>query len=191
MLQFQARSDDYYVSRVFKFVRELMMQCQKCKKNEATVHLTEIHEGQRTEMHLCQLCAEEQGIAIKTNMPISELLSGLLASEPSEEEMQDPFSGVASCSNCGFTMEQLRKESVLGCPDDYDALEDDLLPLIKKAHGGNSVHSGKVPKHAEDHKKNEVEIMALKKELDHAVLIEDYESAAKLRDRIKELEQGS
>lgn len=164
------------------------MQCQNCKKNEATVHLTEIHEGVRKEMHLCQLCAEEQGIAIKTNMPISELLSGLLASQPSEEELADPFDSVASCGNCGFTMEQFSKESVLGCPDDYEALEDELLPLIKKVHNGNSVHSGKIPKNTESHKKDELRIMALKKELDHAVMIEDYETAAELRDKIKELE---
>ncbi len=165
------------------------MQCQLCKKNEATIHLTEIEDGVRKEMHLCQKCAQEQGIAVKTNMSITELLSGLLASQPEEEELKDPLQSHNVCSNCGFTIDQLKKESVLGCPEDYQQLQDELLPLIKKAHNGKTVHSGKVPKNTPKENKKELKIIALKKELDHAVLIEDYETAAKLRDKIKELQQ--
>ena len=52
------------------------MQCQICHKNGATIHLTEITGGQRTEMHICEQCAAEQGIAVKSHIPINELLSG-------------------------------------------------------------------------------------------------------------------
>ena len=63
------------------------MQCQICQKNEATIHLTEIVEGLRSEMHICERCAQEQGIAVKSQIPLNELLSGLLASAPSDDEM--------------------------------------------------------------------------------------------------------
>ena len=62
------------------------MQCQICNKSEATIHLTEIADGVRTEMHICEHCAAEQGIAVKSQMPINELLSSLLASQPSDED---------------------------------------------------------------------------------------------------------
>ena len=62
------------------------MQCQICNKNEATIHLTEINDGVRTEMHVCENCAAEEGIAVKSQMPIKELLSSLLASQPPDDE---------------------------------------------------------------------------------------------------------
>ena len=55
------------------------MQCQACKQRTATIHLTEISNGQRIETHLCETCAQKQGIAIKNQIPLNELLSTLLA----------------------------------------------------------------------------------------------------------------
>ena len=58
------------------------MQCQVCRKKEATIHLTEITDGVRSEMHLCGHCAQEEGIAVKSQLSINELLSGLLSTQP-------------------------------------------------------------------------------------------------------------
>ena len=91
------------------------MQCQICKKAEATIHLTEIVDGQRSEMHICQLCAQNEGIAVKSQIPLNELLSNLLASQPKEEEFEEQDEEVV-CQDCGFTLDQFRKEGVLGCP---------------------------------------------------------------------------
>ena len=55
------------------------MQCQSCKQHMATIHLTEISDGQRTEAHLCEQCAHRQGLAVKNQIPLNELLSTLLA----------------------------------------------------------------------------------------------------------------
>ena len=57
------------------------MQCQVCQKKEATIHLTEITDGVRSEMHLCEHCAQEEGIAVKSQLSINELLSGLLSTQ--------------------------------------------------------------------------------------------------------------
>lgn len=35
------------------------MLCQECRKRPATLHYTKIINGQKTELHLCQECAEE------------------------------------------------------------------------------------------------------------------------------------
>ena len=37
------------------------MLCEKCQKEEASVHVTKIVNGQKTETHLCQHCAKELG----------------------------------------------------------------------------------------------------------------------------------
>ena len=62
------------------------MQCQSCKNNTATIHLTEITDGQRTEMHLCELCAQKKGLTVKTQIPLNELLSTLLSSQGQPEQ---------------------------------------------------------------------------------------------------------
>jgi protein arginine kinase activator len=165
------------------------MQCQICNKRTATIHLTEISEGVRTEMHICEQCAADQGIAAQSQMSLNELLSNLLASQPGDDEIFGPSSDQESaCPNCGFTLGKLRKEGMLGCPDDYEVFEAALLPLIERAHGGNTTHAGKMPSKTPQPTKRLVELANLRRQLEIAVKNEDYEEAAKLRDEIKKLE---
>ena len=156
------------------------MQCQSCQKNEATVHLTEINDGVRTEMHLCEQCAQEEGVAVKSQIPLNELLSSLLAAQPGDTDISGP--------NCGFTLDRFRKEALLGCPHDYEIFEKSLLPLIEKAHDGKTSHCGKVPSKTPVDSRKQIEIMALRQQLEIAVKNEDYELAAELRDKINRAE---
>ena len=164
------------------------MQCQICKKKDATIHLTEITDGVRKEMHICELCAVEEGITAKSQMPVNELLTNLLASQPSNAELEVSADKQLCCSNCGFTLEHFRKESVLGCPNDYEVFEKTLLPLLEKAQAGHTIHCGKVPAKSPDETKKQAELLKLRQQLQQAIQKEDYESAAKLRDKIAECE---
>ncbi len=168
------------------------MQCQLCSTNTATIHLTEITSGQRVETHLCQECAQKQGLAVKNQIPLNELLSTLLAAQP--EAQAGPFGAAAeeddpklSCPQCGMTMEQFRKDSQLGCPNDYEIFGKALGPIIKKVHNGNTEHRGKVPSDAPTDAKIQAELAGLTAKLEAAVKAEDYETAAKLRDKIEHL----
>jgi len=165
------------------------MQCQVCQKKEATIHLTEISNGVRTEMHLCERCAQEEGIAVKSQLSINELLSGLLATQPSDNELFGDTEHELSCPHCGFTLGQFTKEAVLGCPYDYEVFEKSLLPLIEKAHDGQTVHCGKVPSKMPKDTKKQIKLTALRQQLQVAVQNEDYELAAKLRDKINQAEK--
>lgn len=166
------------------------MQCQICRKNEATIHLTEISDGVRTEMHLCEHCAEDEGIAIKSQISLNELLSSLLAAQPADNEPFGDSTRQSSCPRCGFTLEQFRKEPVLGCPYDYDVFEKSLSPLIEKAHNGNAHHCGKIPSKTPADTKKEIKLMSLRQQLETAVNNEDYETAAELRDKIDQVNSG-
>jgi protein arginine kinase activator len=162
------------------------MRCQICKKNGATIHLTEIIDGARSEMHLCERCAAEQGIAVKSQIPINELLSSLLSVQPTDDELFGPSEKELSCPHCGFTLEQFRNEAVMGCPYDYEVFEKALSPLIKKTQDGKTVHCGKVPSKAPKDAKKQIKLLNLRQQLETAVQAEDYELAAKLRDKIKD-----
>jgi protein arginine kinase activator len=167
------------------------MQCQICQKRTATIHLTELSQGARTELHICEHCAAEQGIATQSQISINELLSHLLAVQPSDEEMFGPAEKERACPTCGFTLDRLRKEGTLGCPADYEVFEQALLPLIERAHGGHTSHCGKVPTRLPTDTKKFVALSHLRRQLEEAVRDEDYERAARLRDQMKQLEQGA
>jgi protein arginine kinase activator len=163
------------------------MQCQICQKKEATIHLTEISDGVRTEMHLCEHCAEDEGIAVKSQISLNELLSSLLAAQPADSETFGDSMQQNSCPHCGFTLEQFRKEPVLGCPYDYEVFQKSLTPLIEKAHDGNTRHCGKVPSKTPADTRKEIKLMRLRQQLETAVNSEDYETAAELRDKIDQV----
>jgi len=165
------------------------MQCQICNENDATIHLTEISDGKRYEMHVCERCAAEQGLAVKSHIPINELLSNLLAVQPTDDEFAGSSEQRASCPHCNLTMAQFRKEGVLGCPYDYEVFEKSLLPLIERAHDGKTTHCGKLPSRVPKDTKKQSRLFNLRQKLEAAVQSEDYELAAKLRDKISKIEK--
>ena len=166
------------------------MQCQNCNQCSATIHLTEITNGQRMETHLCEKCAQQQGLAIKTQVPLNELLSTLLAVQGQSQDQDDDWADdldQTSCPRCGMTLKQFQKESLLGCPEDYEVFDKQLVPVIEKAQSGNTCHCGKIPTHSPQETKDHGKLLDLQKQLDIAVRQEDYELAAKLRDKIEKL----
>lgn len=165
------------------------MQCQICNNNEATIHLTEINHGQRSEMHICETCALEQGIAVKSQIPINELLTSLLANTPEDEQVESITPQIKACPKCGFTIEQLKEHAVLGCPYDYEIFQKTLMPLIKNAHNDSEHHCGKIPSKIPQESKDHLQLMTLKQQLEKAIKQEDYENAANIRDKIQELEK--
>lgn len=170
------------------------MQCQCCKQHTATIHLTEIQDGQRNEIHMCELCAQKQGLAVKSQVPLNELLSTLLAAQTqvtgsSSDDLSMGSQENIECPACGMTLRQFQKESLLGCANDYDVFENTLGPLIEKTQGGNTTHCGKVPLRAPTAVQKQAETMNLRTQLQDAVKTEDYEKAAKLRDKIGKLDE--
>ncbi len=157
------------------------MLCQRCKKATATVHVTDL-VGERKEMHLCDGCAQEEGITVKAPVPINTLLEDFIKHQAAVQEMSD-----ITCEECGLTFAQFRQQGLLGCQHDYDAFEKVLGPMIAQAHEGATHHVGKVPSKLGEGRRRQHEIRRLRRELDAAVENEDYETAARLRDQLKGL----
>lgn len=167
------------------------MQCQKCKQQAATIHLTEIHNGKRKETHLCPVCAEEEGLAVKNQVPLNELLSTLLAAQTQTQDPQAVDPQLATdliCESCGTSFEQFRKEASLGCPADYEAFEKPLKLILEHAHNGNTEHVGKVPSSLPTDQQAQYQLVQLRKKLDEAVRTENYELAADIKNKIEQLQ---
>jgi protein arginine kinase activator len=143
-------------------------KCDKCNK-PATVHLTEITDGQKIEKHLCEDCASSEGITVKASLPISQLLEDFVLQSGSREEGAD-----LKCDVCGLTYSEFRQRGVLGCPNDYDAFEKALRPMLERAHEGASQHIGRAPRRAGAGQQKQNAILRLRSQLKAAVASEDY-----------------
>ncbi|HHU92247.1 MAG TPA: hypothetical protein GXZ20_03790 [Halanaerobiaceae bacterium] len=163
------------------------MICQRCNKNVSSVHLTRIVNGKKTELYLCEDCAREAGhLSFPENNPFdfTNFLKGIL--NPEEEIYGDYFQE-DRCSLCGMSYQDFTKNALLGCSNCYIEFENRLEPILRRIHG-NIVHNGKVPKRTGGTLRIRKEIEEYKEEMQRAVDNEEFERAAELRDKIKELE---
>lgn len=162
------------------------MICQFCKKNIATVHLTELVDGKKQEVHLCEKCARKKGLSSKPHLTIQNILTGLIEQE--KENIPDELLSM-KCSSCGLTFSQFRENGRFGCPHDYHVFKKGLLPLLERIHG-SAKHVGKVPKNIDTDTAKERSLLDLRSQLEEAIHHEEYERAAELRDRIRAVEEG-
>jgi len=167
-----------------------MMLCESCHAKEATVHLTQVVDGRVSKHHLCEGCAEKQGIDVHAQpMDLSGMMANLkkhLAHLQDAPATVRPPAGPAACPVCGLTRKDILKRGRLGCDHCYDVFAPDMLPVIVSLQH-NDQHLGKVPRRASERMKSSVEAARLQRELDRAVASENYELAANLRDQIKAL----
>ena len=169
------------------------MYCDECRTT-ANVHYTQIINGKQTEMHLCEECAQKMsqvnlGSHFESGFSLQNLLAALMGQEISEyKPMGVPVSTEIHCKNCGSSYREFAKSGKLGCSQCYIEFENNLSPIIRKLHG-NSYHTGKIPFRTGKiiHLKRELE--SLRKELKAAIEVEEYEKAAKIRDKIRALEK--
>lgn len=154
------------------------MKCQRCPK-QATQHITEVlGEGRYEEVHLCEECARHY-----LHEPQKKAKPALAESG----EPDDDLPAGTRCPTCGLTFMEFRNHGRFGCPHDYDAFKADLLPLMESVHG-DIRHAGKTPHRAPRDKTAQAELTQLRQRLHTLVTDERYEEAARVRDRIKELE---
>jgi protein arginine kinase activator len=161
------------------------MLCDICKKNEATVHLTEIIDEQMNELHLCEECARQKSVAMEQQFGLSDLLAGMADLDKTEKEAE-PVSGL-KCPNCGLSYADFKKIGRLGCGSCYNTFSKYLGPLLKRIHGSTQ-HTGKSPLKATGDLKKKIDTQGLRVRLQKAIESEAFEEAAKLRDQIKEME---
>jgi protein arginine kinase activator len=157
------------------------MKCQRCPK-QACYHITEVLAPEQVEeLHLCEDCAKKH---LYEPPPAEKKAVKAVA------DTDDPTDlGGKQCDDCGIKFVEFRNSGRLGCPHDYDAFREELLPLLENIHG-DVKHAGKAPRRLPKAKANQAELSQLRRRLQQAVTDEAYEEAARIRDRIKELEEG-
>ena len=188
------------------------MLCQNCGQNEANVKYTQIINGEKRQMNLCQICAKKLGIDdISFNMPsidFSNFLGSMF-----DENISDFFPTLIKpetllCDKCGSSYEDFAETGKFGCDECYNTFSNKIDKLLKNIHGVNR-HVGRMSQNAheveqkkaknnineETHGKQDrleptenSKLQELRERLKKEIKEERYEDAAKTRDEIKKLE---
>ncbi len=166
------------------------MLCDICHKREANIHFTEIVNDKIFKFHLCEECSRMKGVKMsfdKVPFSIVDLLASLSGLEPSlrvEKKTEQ------RCKKCNMSFEDFKQKGRLGCSECYNVFANQLQSLLKRIHGYNQ-HTGKSPfsKKVKNKDKFFLNIQNLKKELSEVIKTEEYEKAAVIRDKIKEMEK--
>ena len=167
------------------------MMCQNCGKNPATTHIKTIVNGKLAEYDLCSECARAKGYKSFFNFDDMDFdfnnLLGSFIGAPTGR------SNAVRCPKCGSSFNDIVREGRVGCAECYKVFYNELKPSLQRIHG-QIRHSGKIASTAEPVSEEEAktdEREELKKQMDEAVAAQNFELAAQLRDRIKELEGGA
>lgn len=192
------------------------MLCQICQKNPATLHIEEVVGSAKTTLHLCSDCAkttQANGHTENNNLKLAALAYQIASDKLKtlhSEAGAAPHIPHQVCQTCATPLAEYHNTGRLGCPDCYNSFRDHLQPILEHMHRGTS-HRGTAPSGAEQakpppapnaaasatqngppepppHPPPAPETIAhLRKQLEQAVKAENYEHAAKLRDRLQTL----
>ena len=169
------------------------MICDECGQREATVTLTVVQGEERTLRHLCPECMQRLGNA--RNM-LSAIFAAAVANvaalaQQRQQEEQEETEEIPdkTCACCGLTYAAFKKSGKLGCPGCYEAFREELRPMLQQLHG-RAQHAGRQPLRTQQAQQGRSRQEELRREMAEAVLREDFEQAAALRDQLRSLEQG-
>lgn len=160
------------------------MLCEKCGKNNATTHIRSVINGVVHEQNLCDKCAKESGYNNFGHNSLAQMLSSMLGDALSLGEVNT----VKRCPCCNASFSDIAKSGKVGCAKCYETFYKELLPYLKRVHGATK-HNGRIPNRAPlAVTQTEETVETLRMKLSRLVSEENFEEAAIVRDKIKELE---
>lgn len=161
---------------------------------------------QVSEQHLCEICAQTLDLPHAPALQKQQLDIWKLLQITAKQTRRK---GGPTCPGCGLQLEEFRRKGRLGCPRCYEAFAAHLGELFERVHGARQ-HVGRLPGadaasvptadatvgadadvDADAHvdRDRERRLVDLRQKLEVAIKEEAYESAARLRDELKQLEE--
>lgn len=185
------------------------MLCDWCKKNEATIHIQQVTPGEKKIVHICSECASAkfQNSLQGTVDPfeIAEMFYEILSRKKRESGADkadvdtEKFVKELSqqlyppCSVCGWDVARLQQERKVGCAACYCHFRSIIAAAVPEIHKG-WLHTGKIPGSTASGDDSAIAAVSMKlaeakEKLNEAVLREEFEKAAELRDSIAVLQK--
>ncbi|MDI6793118.1 MAG: UvrB/UvrC motif-containing protein [bacterium] len=170
------------------------MLCQDCQEREASIHYTQIIHNQKSELHVCKECAEKRGLLAEEtqySFPLANLVAGLVAdidAKMTKQKQRRAGEKEKECPHCGLNYSAFKERGLLGCSNCYQVFNEELTQILRKIHG-HIQHAGKTPVKISAQIQAGKEIQKLREDLSRAIQTEEFEEAARVRDKIREIEK--
>jgi len=160
------------------------MLCENCKIREAKITLVEVKDGETRTLHLCPICAEK----LSLGLPEKSAAGSESPEEKTERGSRIKETRELVCPTCGMSFSEFAKKGRFGCPDCYCALEDKVKEILEEIHG-SSLYRGR--RYSTDRKVSELlkREKELEEALEKAVREENFEEAARIRDKLQKLRE--
>lgn len=162
------------------------MLCQSCSKNIANTHIKTVINGELKEYMLCSECAQKLGY-LNPFDSFDSNLENFLGSFLGDGFQKGYLPDTVRCEKCGSSFADIARGGKVGCENCYSIFYEKMLPSIERMHG-NARHVGKISSSAGSKAKLTNEIEKTKLLLKEAIDKQEFEQAAKLRDKIKEMQ---
>lgn len=172
------------------------MICQECQERPATLHYSKIVNGEKTDIHLCETCANDSNnkyiFSQIGGYSVNDLLAGLFKGNNGIYEMKKNtlhHDKTLECPRCKMTFNQFTKIGRLGCSTCYETFKDQMKPIVKRIHSGNVSHTGKLPQKISGAISLKRKLNNLKAQMQSFIEKEDFEQAIQIRDEIRDIEK--
>ena len=166
--------------------------CEECGVNEACYTISVMMGEQITQRHLCADCMAKMNMNLAAGN-VKHLLSAIMSAisgsveEAAATASEEADAGASIvCERCGISLSQFTKSGKLGCPNCYQAFREQLTPMLQQIHG-RVQHAGRKPLDDEAAQRRRAGYERLSRQLEQAVAMEDFETAAILRDQLRQL----
>jgi protein arginine kinase activator len=135
--------------------------------------------------HLCPPCAQQLEVSIMPAAATKNFASimSMLKSAGRERTQAEP-----PCPQCGMTLAEFRSKGRLGCAHDYEHFAKHIDPLLQRMHSATR-HLGRIPGLDAVEQERRARLGELRQRLEVAIRDEAYETAARLRDELVQLDQ--
>jgi protein arginine kinase activator len=151
------------------------MNCEICGSGDGKIKYTQMINGEKIEFYICEACAKKKGFHPG---------GGTEQGKPEEATMEDMEK--ERCPVCGWQLADIEKQGKLGCPQCYNTFRSYVAKLVTELHG-ESKHRGKAPVFDKRKLALKMKIREVRRELETAIKKEEYQLAAQLRDKIRNL----
>ncbi len=162
--------------------------CDECHEKEACYTVSVMMGETVTQRHLCEDCMAKMNMTISAgNIKhlLSAILNAITGTDAPPAEAAPPQPDVV-CERCQTTLRQFTKSGRLGCPGCYKAFQEQLTPMLQQIHG-RVQHAGRKPLQSEAAQRQRSQHEELMRQMEQAVAVEDFETAAILRDKLRAL----
>ena len=144
------------------------MKCNRCKNNEADIFIGYLKQNRNNTVSLCEICSKNMGISDQ----LMDHQSYIDYHEPHRVSIAD---SELICPQCSTKIGHFLSTGQIGCPDCYLVFKSEIDEYFH-------IRSEKQP--------SSHLLSGLSLELENALVDENYEYAATLRDRINFLSFG-